>query len=217
MYADRVFNAASRLDDGGLMAGPSNILKLYSAVTTAPEIAALKADIDRIRSSYDELNDIVQTTKANALFNRLGDELKALGLSLPFDKIGDRLMPASLSDFDIGKVFRNFGGTKLDNLLNGYRIPAGVSDAVRVTHDFDKKQARAWVQVDIDAPMGGRRSLFSIGVFKADFVDMRLTGQVHIVDEMALPTQQSRILKAGDRLADAVFRHWLQFSSPRSR
>lgn len=180
MYADRVFTAASRLDAGGLMAAPSNILKLYSAVTTAPEIAALKADIDRIRSGYDELSDVVQTTKANALFNRLGDELKALGLSLPFDKIGDRLLPADLPNFDIGKVFRNFGGSKLDNLLKGYKIPSGVGDAVRLTHDFDKKQARAWVQVDIDAPMGGRRSLFSIGVFKADFVDMRLTGQVRL-------------------------------------
>ncbi len=180
MYGERVFSAASRLDAGGLMAAPSNILKLYSAVTTAPEIAALKADIDRIRSGFDELSDIVETTKANALFNRLGDELKALGLSLPFDKIGDRLLPANLPDFEIGKVFRNFGGTKLDNLLKGYRIPAGVSDAVRVTHDFDKKQARAWVQVDIDAPMPGRRSLFSVGVFKADFVDMRMTGQVRL-------------------------------------
>jgi hypothetical protein len=179
-YGDRVCNQFSKLGDGGLLAAPSNVLKLYSAVTTAPEIAALKADIDRIRSSYDELSDIVQTTKANALFNRLGDELKALGLSLPFDKIGDRLMPANLSDFNIGKVFRNFGGIKLDNLLKGYSIPSGVSDAVRVTHDFDKKQARAWVQVDIDAPMAGRRSLFSIGVFKADFVDMRLTGQVRL-------------------------------------
>ncbi|MCC2113851.1 MAG: hypothetical protein KDJ16_17575 [Hyphomicrobiales bacterium] len=180
MYADRVFDSVGRIGSGGAMAAPSNILKLYSAVTTAPEIAALQADIDRIRSGFDELNDVIQTTKANALFNRLGDELKALGLSLPFDKIGDRLMPADLSDFDIGKVFRNFGGAKLDNLLSGYKIPAEVSEAVRVTHDFDKKQARAWVQVDIDAPMRGRRSLFSVGVFKADFVDMRLTGQVRL-------------------------------------
>lgn len=180
VFAGRVFNQFGKLTDGGVLAAPSNILKLYSAVTTAPEIAALKADIDRIRSSYDELSDVVQTTKANALFNRLGDELKALGLSLPFDKIGDRLMPADLSGFDIAKVFRNFGGTKLDSLLKGYKIPSGVSDAVRVTHDFDKTTARAWVQVDIDAPMAGRRSLFSIGVFKADFVDMRLTGQVRL-------------------------------------
>jgi hypothetical protein len=179
-YGDRVFDQFSKLGDGGVLAAPSNILKLYSAVTQAPELAALKADIDRIRASFDEFGDIIETTKANALFNRLGDELKALGLSLPFDKIGDRLLPANLQDFDIGRVFRSFGGTKLDNLLKGYRVPAGVKDAVRVSHDFDKKEARAWVQVDIDAPMPGRRSLFSVGIFKADFVDMKLTGQVRL-------------------------------------
>jgi len=32
------------------MAAPCNVLKLYSAVTSAPELAALKADIDRIRA-----------------------------------------------------------------------------------------------------------------------------------------------------------------------
>jgi hypothetical protein len=180
MYADRVFTAVGELDKGGVMAAPSKVLKLYSAVTSAPEIAALKADIDRIRSGFDELTDIIDTTEAKALFNRLGDELKALGLSIPFDKIGDRLLPADLSNFDIGKVFRNFGGTKLDSLFKGYKLPAGVRDAIKITHDFDKKQARAWVQVDINAPMPGRRSLFSLGPFKADFVDMVLTGQVRL-------------------------------------
>ncbi len=176
-YGDRVMDAASKLGSGGLMAAPSNILKLYSAVSSAPEIAALKADIDRLRSGFDDLTDVIETTKARALFDRLGDELKALGLSLPFDRIGDRLLPADLSNFEIGNVFRNFGGARLDKLLKGYKLPDGVRDAVRITHDFDKKQGRAWVQVDIDAPMPGRRSLFSVGIFKADFVDMRLSGQ----------------------------------------
>ncbi|WP_287122973.1 hypothetical protein [Mesorhizobium sp.] len=179
-YADRVFDAAGKLDDGGLFAAPNNVLKLYSAVTSAPELAALKADIDRIRSAFDELGDIIETTKANALFDRLNDELKAIGLSLPFDKIGDSLVPADLRDFNIGSVFRNFGGAKLDKLFKGYRIPEGVRDAVKVTHDFDKKQARAWVQVDINAPFPGRKSLFSLGIFKADFVDMQLTGRVRL-------------------------------------
>ncbi|RWP51085.1 hypothetical protein [Mesorhizobium sp.] len=179
-YADRVLDAAGKLDDGGLLAAPNNILKLYSAVTSAPELAALKADIDRIRSAYDELGDIIETTKANALFDRLSDELKAIGLSLPFDKIGDSLLPADLRNFNIGSVFRNFGGAKLDKLFKGYKIPDGVRDAVKVTHDFDKKQARAWVQVDINAPFPGRRSLFSLGIFKADFVDMQLTGRVRL-------------------------------------
>lgn len=177
-YGSRMLDAAGRLDVGGLMAAPSNILKLYSAATTAPEIAALKADIDRLRASFDELTDVIKTTRANALFDRLGDELKALGLSLPFDAVGDRLLPVDLSGFDISRVFRNFGGLKLDRLFKGYKLPQGVKDAVRITHDFDKKQARAWVQIDIDAPMPGRRSLFSLGLFQADFVDMRLSGQV---------------------------------------
>ncbi|MDX8501928.1 hypothetical protein RFM99_26385 [Mesorhizobium sp. VK4C] len=179
-YADRVFDAAGKLDDGGLLAAPNNILKLYSAVTSAPELAALKTDIDRIRSAFDELGDIIETTKANALFDRLSDELKAIGLSLPFDRIGDSLVPADLRNFNIGSVFRNFGGAKLDKLFKGYRIPDGVRDAVKVTHDFDKKHARAWVQVDINAPFPGRRSLFSLGIFKADFVDMQLTGRVRL-------------------------------------
>ncbi|MER9410649.1 hypothetical protein [Mesorhizobium sp. M0589] len=179
-YQHRVFDAVSNLTHGGLSAAPSNLLKLYSAVTSAPELAALKSDIDRIRSTFDELGDIIKVTETNAMFNRLGDELKALGLSIPFDQIGDRLLPADLSRLDIGSVFRNFGGAKLDQLFKGYKIPAGVRDAVKITHDFDKKQSRAWVQVDIAAPFPGRRSLFSLGIFKADFVDMLLTGRVRL-------------------------------------
>lgn len=180
VYGDRVMDAVARLDDGGLMAVPSNILKLYSAVTSAPELAALKSDIDRMRAQFDEIADAIETTETTALFNQLGDGLKGLGLSFPYQQIGDRLLPAELSKLDIGQVFRNFGGAKLDRLFEGYKLPAGMRDAIRVTHDFDRKQARAWVQVDINAPMPGRRSLFSVGAFKVDFVDMYLKGQVRL-------------------------------------
>ena len=179
-YTDRVLDEVGRLGDGGLLAAPSNVLKLYSAVTSAPEIAALKADIDRMRSAYDEVSDIIDTTRASALFGRLGDELKAVGLSIPFDKIGERILPANLENFEIGKVFRNFGGANLDHLFKGYTIPSNVRDAIRITHDFDEKEARAWVQIDIKAPFPGRRSLFSLGIFKADFVDMELSGRVRL-------------------------------------
>lgn len=180
LYGDRVLDAAGRLGEGGVMALPNKVLKLYSAVSSAPELAGLKSDIDRIRSGFDELSEVIETTEASALFNRLGDELKALGLSIPFNGIADRLLPTDLSRFDIGRIFRDFGGTRFDGLFKGFRLPAGLGEAVRVTHDFDKKQARAWVQVDIDAPMPGRRSLFSIGPFTCDFVDMRLIGQVRL-------------------------------------
>ncbi|MDW5317810.1 hypothetical protein [Rhizobium sp. PL01] len=173
MYGDRVFDAASQLTNGDAMALPSNLLKLYSAVSSAPEIAALKADIDRIRSGFDDVTDIIDTTEASALFNRFGDELKALGLDMPFDKITDRLQ---LKDLKL----KNFAGMDLEHLFQGQPMGAELCEGVRVSHDFDKAQARAWVQIDIDARIRGRRTLFSLGVFLVDFVDMHLTGRVRL-------------------------------------
>lgn len=55
-----------------------------------------------------------------------------------------------------------------------------MQDAIRISHDFDKKRFRAWVQVDVDAPLEGRNSLFSLGPFTLDIVNARLLGQVRL-------------------------------------
>ena len=180
MFGDRVLGVVSQLDFGKPLSVPSTILKAYAAVTSAPEIAALKADADRIRAGFDELSDVIKTTRTTALFNHLGDELKALGLSIPFDGIGDRILPVDLSTFDISAVFRRFGGLNLDRLFKGYKLPEGAGDAIRITHDFDKAKVLAWVQVDIALPMPGSRTLFSLEVFQADLVDIQLTGRVRL-------------------------------------
>lgn len=177
-YGDRVLDAVGKLGSGGILAAPSNILRLYSAVCSAPELAALKADIDRLRASFDELSDMVDTTRVTALFNRFGDELKALGLSLPFDGIGQRLRLADPSSLDIGKAIRSLGGANLEHLFKNYKLPRSASDSIVLTHEFNVKKGRAWVQIDINVPLPGRRSLFSVEVFKADFVDTKLTARV---------------------------------------
>lgn len=181
MYSDRVMDAFTKVDLGNPLTAPSNILKLYSAVTTAPEIAALKADIDRIRAGFDEAADIIDTTRATALFNHLGDELKALGIALPFDSIGEKIQAVTdIANFNISDVFKNLGGAKFAELTKGYKLPDGAGDAISITHDFDKTKMLAWVQVDINLPMPGRRSLFSLEVFQADLVEMNMTGQVRL-------------------------------------
>lgn len=179
-YGNRLLASAGNLVSGNLMATPSNVLKLYSAVTSAPELAGLKSDIERIRANFDELSDVIDTTEASALLNRMGDELKALGLSFPYDKISDRLLPANLQGMDLGKLFGNIGGANLAKLFKGEKLSDSLRDAIRLTHDFDRQQARAWVQVDIDAPMPGRHTLFAIGPFQCDFVDMRIVGQLRM-------------------------------------
>lgn len=177
-YGDRVLDLAANLGKGGLSAAPSNVLKLYSAVTSPPEIAALKSNLDKMRAEFDEFEALIKTTPAAALFGKLGDALKGMEIALPFDGIADRMTPPDLSGFDVSKVFAGFGGAKLKNLLKGAKLPKGVQESVRLTHGFDKKAARAWVQIDIDANMPGRKSLFTVGPFKTDFLNMRLMGQV---------------------------------------
>jgi hypothetical protein len=179
-YTDRVLETIGKLDSGGLAAAPSNILKLYAAVASAPALPNLEYNCKRLKYYYNELNNIIDTTQAEAWFGRLGDQLKALGLSLPFDKIGDRLLLPDASSFDINRLFKNFSGLKLDKLFRGYKLPQSVKDAIKVTHAFDKQQFRAWVQVDVDLPLPGRRSLFRFGPVQVDFVDSRLLAQVRL-------------------------------------
>lgn len=179
-YADRVVDAVGNVTKGGLASAPNNLLRLYAAAASAPALPNLDFARERLGYYYGQLNSVIDTTPAEAWFGRLGDELKALGLSLPFSKIGDAIVPDDLSKFDIGRVFRNFGGVDLSNLFQGIRLPAGSENAIKVTHDFDRKAFRAWVQVDINLELPGRNPLFAIGPFTLDFVDSLLVATVRL-------------------------------------
>ncbi len=179
-YVDRVSEAIGHFNDGDVGALPGKVLRLYAAAATAPAMPNLDFARERLGYYYQELNKVIDTSKAEAWFGKLGDELKALGLNLPFSQIGDGLIPFDLQNYDIGRIFRNFGGLKLDSLFKGYRLPEGATDAIKITHDFDKKQFRAWVQIDVNAPIKGRKSLFTIGPFQLDFVDTDFIAKVRL-------------------------------------
>ncbi|MFB6418590.1 hypothetical protein [Bradyrhizobium tunisiense] len=179
-YGERVLESAANVTKGGLLAAPNNILRLYAAVASAPDLPNLDFARDRLGYYYGRLNDIVDTTPVEVWFGRLGDELKALGFSLPFNKIGEGLKFDDLSNFDIPRALKKVAGLDISKLFKGYKLPAGTQDAIRVTHDFDKKAFRAWVQVDIDLPMPGRKALFTVGPFRLDFVNSNLRAFVRL-------------------------------------
>ena len=179
-YGNRVLQSAGNLGAGGIGAAPGNILRLYAAVASAPSLPNLDFARDRLGYYYNQLNDIIDTTPAEAWFGRLGDELKALGLSLPFRQIAEGILPDDLSNFDISRIFRNFSGMKLDTLFQGYKLPPGARDAIKLTHAFDSAQARAWVEIDIDLPMADRKAMFTVGPFELDYVDSRLVATVRL-------------------------------------
>jgi len=179
-YGEHVLHSAGQLTAGGVMSTPNNLLRLYSAATSAPELAALKGNIDRIRCNFDAVSEVIKTTECKALFDELGDSLKALGINMSFDEIGENLLPANMSNLKLSDMFGNFGGINLNDLFSGAKIPASLKDAVVISHDFDKQAMRAWVQVDVNVPLPGRSNLFAVGPFQLDFVESRLWGRVRL-------------------------------------
>lgn len=179
--ARRLLESAGNLGTGGAEAVPGNLLRLYAAATAPPELALLEANCDRIRCAFDEVEALVKTSGMQVHFQRLGDALKAMGLNLDVDGLSDQLKLNSeaLAKISLGQFFKNFGGINLKGLLDGARLPKNVFEAIQVSHEFDRKRLRAWVQIDIDVPVPGRRELFAVGPFTLYFRDTRLSGRLH--------------------------------------
>lgn len=179
-YADRVFEESGNIGKGGLAAAPNNLLRLWAAAASAPEMPNLDYNRERLGYYYRELNNVIDTTPAEAFFARLGSELKAMGITLPFEQFDRKMVMLDPSKYDIGSVLNRFCGMDWSKLFKGSKLPASTRDAIRLTHDLDNKNFRAWAQVDINLPMPSRRSLFTVGPFKLDFLDMQLIGQVRL-------------------------------------
>lgn len=179
-YADRATRAIADIGSGGLLAAPSNILRAMAALGSAPELPNLECARRQLGYYYGLVDQVVDTTRVEAWFGRLGESLKAWGVSLPFDRIGDRLLPVDLSSFDIGQVFRNCGGLQLQRLFKGCRLPKGAGDAIRLSHDFNRETYRAWVQLDVDAALDERAALVSMGPFCLNALGTRLVGHVRL-------------------------------------
>ncbi len=182
VYADRALANLNNLGKGGLSSAPNNALKLYAAVTQAPEIAELKANMDRIQTTFDEAKKIVNSSAAKAMFDQLGDALRAIGIDLPFNELGDefKLDTSALKGFNGGDIMKWFGGINLDAIRPDLGSAEDLGKYVKLSHDFDKKAMRAWVQMDVTAPVRGRRALFSLGPFTLYFRDTIFDGMVRM-------------------------------------
>ena len=179
-YGDKAVESITNIGKGGISSAPNNILKAMAAVGSVPDMPNLEYQKERMAYYYGLSKEYVDTERVEAWFGKLGDDLKAMGISLPFDKIGDQLEPVDLSGIDIGKIFGNFGGLDLSKLLNGSKMPKGINDAVKITHDFDKKAFKAWVQIDVNVPLYKRNTLFSFGPFKMDTQRTNLVGYLRL-------------------------------------
>lgn len=200
-YSERVVSAIGSITSGGLDAAPGNILRAFAAAGDAPVMPNLQYAKDRLAYYYGAVNDVVDMTPVEAWFGRLSEGLAAMGLTVPCNRIGNYMETMKLSDSAAGSILNKFAGCNFEWLLKGRKMPAGLSDAIRITHDYDKARQRAWVQIDVNVPFDGRSSLFSVGPFSLDLVNATLTGQVRL----EASADSAKVEQTGSALIQADF------------
>ena len=138
-------------------------VRLYRAFGDPPKVPALGFNRETLGYFFDENTFQIDTTPVAALFDRVGGDLKGLGLRVPMTGLTERLLPNFDKDFKISDLFPDIGGIKLDKLLEGALVPDGAQDYVNITHGIDKESRTGWIDATVEpVTVSGSEPLFEL-------------------------------------------------------
>ncbi len=171
----------------GVVQEAGNVLRMVRAFGDSPIVQGMEFTRKQLAYFYDPAKALkgvpIDMSPAVALVNRAGNQLKAMGVSLPSGKLLDQVLPAAddfMRQIDLGKMLPDFAGMNLSNLLPDLKAPAGLKDKVKITQDFDKQSGRGWVQADIRIPIAGPSTLFDAASLKVSLRQVLFTAVVRI-------------------------------------
>jgi hypothetical protein len=192
-------NGYTQLKGSPTFQDPDGTLRLLRAAGAAPIVPNLSFNKDRLAYFFDDAKAAVQTSPAVALLNRVGDDLKAVGIRVPTGEILDRVIPANLQNFNFGSLFPDLAGLKLDSLFPGFRLPAIANDNVKVSHGFDQARLEAWAKVEAEVPFGQPARVFAIGPVEISVVSGNLDASIDVsIDSSGKTTRKSSGQIVGD-------------------
>jgi hypothetical protein len=159
-------------------------LRLIRAFGTPPEVGGLQFDRPEVAFFYQELDSKVGITpvigrvaQAAAIGRAVGDVLEPLGIDLPVEKLGEKLLPADLKNFDLASIFPNFAGLRLDKLFSGLKMP-DPGESVKVRHGIDVQTRRAWFEAEVTTAIDKEAVVFATGPLSLSIVNPDFSGRV---------------------------------------
>lgn len=166
-------------------------LRLLRAFADAPKVPNLDFNRQRIAYYFDEARKAVGTTPMTALVNRVGTDLKALGLRVPTTELLDRCIPQSLQNFNLSDILPDFAGLRLENLFSGIRMPALANENVKITHRIDKQRLRATLHAQVNVPLPKPATVFSYGPVTVRLTRARFFADVRIQAGVGSPPKRT--------------------------
>lgn len=154
----------------------NSALRLARAFGSPPKLPQLDFNRAAVAYVFGNTKDPVNMTPAVAWLNQANDEMKALGVRLPVNKISESLDFGSLKgDLLKGFKFNSFlpdlGGLKLELLFKDLSMPKNLKDVVKLRHGLDKQRKKAWAEASVNVELEKPKKVFSYGP-----VEMRLAG-----------------------------------------
>ncbi|MGJ5065225.1 hypothetical protein [Bradyrhizobium oligotrophicum] len=166
---------------------PESTLNLIRAAGQSPLVPNFKFNRERIAYIFDDFQEAVRTSPMAGLVNRVGEDLKALGLRVPTEWLSERILPADLQNFDISKIFPDLSGFKLDGLFRGIKLPQIAKDNIKVTHGFDRASQSAWVKATSDIPLDHSVDILSFGPIQLTILGGRFDAEADVVATLQGP------------------------------
>ncbi len=125
-------------------------LALQRAFGGAPVVQQLGFNIQQLGYYFGNLPQGVGVgvRPIAALLNRVGDDLKGLGLRLPTRGFLDKVVPDNLPTFDFSDVIPDIAGLK--QLLQSAGFDTNSSQYITVTHGVDVQSRRAWAHAHLN-------------------------------------------------------------------
>jgi hypothetical protein len=186
-YADAAINLFQKdtrwPQQKDVYAAGNTALAVVRAFGRPPVVPNLSFQRPALAYFYKELSDRVDLTPVLSAVSKASavvDALKPLGISLPTEAIAERLVPPDLRNFDLSRIFPDFGGLNLKHLFPGLKLPSAANDRVRVSHGADPQTRRAWIDVFVNFQIDEPTTLFSIGPVRIRLVNARFDGLARV-------------------------------------
>ncbi|MDQ8700591.1 hypothetical protein [Hyphomicrobium sp. LHD-15] len=185
LEADVVETVKTKLDNAPQFLTSDAAIRLVRAFGDAPIVPQMDFNRKQIGYYFKEFEKQVGTTPVAALVDRVGGELKGIGLRVPMGAITGRLLP-QFENFKLADLFPDIAGLKLSNLFPSLGVPASAADQVIVKHGLDKETRRAWLDAEVrPITIDGSAALFSLAGLAVTLKDGKFSGKARIETDEA--------------------------------
>ena len=144
----QVANSAAEVATQAAQKATDVAMRILSAFGDPPKVPGLAFNRPQIAYFFDESLPHIDTTPMAALFDRLGAELKGVGLRVPTFSLGAQVLP-TFDNFKLSELFPDIGGIKLDKLFPSLDVGDAAKDKVIIRHGVDKEHRKAWVDAEV--------------------------------------------------------------------